>query len=84
MKTMMTVLLATVVGAGLTACVVHGHGRGHGHGGGVAVVVPSLHVHDDHCGHYYYRDSWYHHSGHRHGHGCGHVYIGGRWTVRIN
>ena len=80
MRTMMTILLATIVGAGVTACVVHAHGPH----GGVAVVVPTLHVHDEHCGHYYYHDSWYLYSGHHHGPGCGHVYIGGRWTVRIN
>jgi len=80
MKTIVAIALAAFVGAGVSACVVHGHGRH----GGVAVVVPSLHVHDDHCGHYYHGSSWYHHQGHRHGHGCGHVYLGGRWTVRIN
>ncbi len=83
MKTILTILFASIVGAGLSGCVVRAHGSGHGHGG-VEVVIPALHVHDDHCGHYYHGDRWYHHHGHRHGHGCGHVYIGGRWTVRVN
>lgn len=82
MKTILTTVLAALVGAGLSGCVVHGHGHGHGHAG-VEVVVPAVHVHDAHCGHYYYRDRWYHHASHHHGPGCGHVYIGGRWTIRM-
>lgn len=82
MKTIMTILLAGFAGAGLSGCVVHGHGYGHGHAG-IEVTIPVAHVHTDHCGHYYHRDRWYHHSDHRHGPGCGHVYIAGRWTVRM-
>ena len=80
MKTSLAILLACVMGSGLSACIVHGHGRGHT---GVAVVIPVAHVHDDSCGHYHLGDSWYHHQGHRHSSNCGHVYIGGRWTLRI-
>jgi len=77
MKTMLTALLATLMGAGAIGCVVHGHGRH----GGVEVVIPAVHVHDAYCGHYHHGGRWYYSHGHRHGHGCGHVFIGGHWRI---
>ena len=82
MKTIMTILFAGMVGAGLSGCVVHGHGHGRVRTG-VEVTVPVGHIHSDHCGHYYHGNRWYHHGSHRHGHGCGHVYVGGRWVLRL-
>jgi hypothetical protein len=78
MKAILAILLASLLGAAASGCLVHAHGRH----GGVAVVVPAIHVHDAYCGHYYHGDRWYFHHGHRHGSGCGHVYISGRWIIR--
>ena len=88
MKAMMTIVAAGAIGLGLSGCLVgrhhdhYGDDRHYHNSGGVEVVVPVGHIHDDHCGHYYHRDRWYHHSRHRHGRDCGHVFIGGRWTHR--
>jgi len=47
---------------------------------GETVVVVQGHVHNDHCGHFYYNGGWYMSNGHHHGPGCGHVNQGGRWV----
>lgn len=76
-------LLALVLlagGAALAGCVVHAHPR-HPHRHGAVVVVPAGHVHDVHCGHYFYRGQWYVVERHSHGPGCGHVFKGGIWII---
>ncbi len=70
MKTLMKIALSALVGAGMPGCVVHGHGE---------VLVPGVHVHDAHCGHYWRHGRWWYWSGHVHGPRCGHMYYGGRW-----
>src|SRR5436190_13307101 len=47
---------------------------------GETVVVVQGHVHNDHCGHFFYNGGWYMSNGHHHGPGCGHVNQGGRWV----
>ncbi len=47
----------------------------------VPVAIPAGHVHDDFCGHYAYRGTWFYQPEHVHGPGCGHVFIDGRWTL---
>ena len=75
---MMRLLLLTLplLAAG---CVVHGHGR-HGYVHGPSVSITAGHIHDDHCGHYYWRGNWHQHSSHVHGHDCGHIFRGGMWV----
>jgi len=77
MKTILALATALTLAAGLGGCVVVAHP----HHRGVAVVVPHGHVHDAHCGHYFYRGRWYHWHGHVHGPGCGHVFRGGIWII---
>jgi hypothetical protein len=84
MKAVLSVLFAGAVAWGLSGCIVRHHHDGyHDEHASVEVAIPVSHVHDDHCGHYYHRDRWYHRHQHRHGRGCGHVYTGGRWILRL-
>jgi len=77
MKTILMALMAALVGAGASGCVV----RAQGHQGAVEVVVPEGHAHDDACGHYNFGARWYYLAGHRHGNGCGHVLVEGLWIL---
>jgi hypothetical protein len=77
MKLLMTVAAAMLLGAGLTGCIFPGHPYHRG----VAVTISPDHVHDAHCGHYYYRSAPYHWEGHSHGDGCGHIARGGIWVI---
>jgi hypothetical protein len=88
----MKLLLALLVAAGLSGCVVHAHPvherrtviveeEYHPAPSGTVVVVERVHVHDEHCGHYWYNGSWYLWAGHHHGPGCGHVFHEGHWVM---
>lgn len=77
---MMRLWIAVLVLGLAAGCVVHGHGR-HAHVHGPPVAVEIGHVHDDHCGHYYWKGRWHGHAGHRHHHGCGHHFRSGVWIA---
>jgi hypothetical protein len=46
------------------------------------VVIKKGHIHNNRCGHYKYRGSWYYVNGHHHGARCGHAMVKGVWIIR--